>query len=186
MGLFSKIFGDNKEIASALENAARTIAEGAEKAASEVKATVDEAIREADKRTEAAPAQGAPAQESYAQGSASPSGDSWGPQMPAEENQYNYPGTYIEYFDNIFRTEFPGYTITCTRPEQYDAVIFTFLKDGQKALVVELLSRSSAAAKLRRDCQREGIPYLRYYYDYEGWWNTRSYVTRRTAQALEG
>ena len=60
------------------------------------------------------------------------------------------------------------------------------LKDGQKALVVELLSRSSAAAKLRRDCQREGIPYLRYYYDYEGWWNTRSYVTRRTAQALEG
>ena len=30
----------------------------------------------------------------------------------------------------------------------------------------------------------QGIPYLRFYYNHEGWWNTRSYVTRRIANAL--
>ena len=30
----------------------------------------------------------------------------------------------------------------------------------------------------------QGIPYIRFYYDHEGWWNTKSYVIRRTSEAL--
>ena len=33
-----------------------------------------------------------------------PSGFSWGPKMPAEENQYNYGGSYIDYFREIFKS----------------------------------------------------------------------------------
>ena len=49
---------------------------------------------------------------------------------------------------------------------------------------IAMLGQSSAAYKIRRDCLRQGIPYLRYYYDHEGWWNTRAYVTQRTRAAL--
>lgn len=113
-----------------------------------------------------------------------PSGDSWGPNMPAEPNQFNYSGTWFEYFNEVFREEFPTYRIVSDRPREKYAM-FTFYRGEQVALVVELLAQSSAAEKVRRDCRRAGTPYLRYYYDHEGWWNTRSYVTRRTSAALE-
>ena len=51
-------------------------------------------------------------------------------------------------------------------------------------VVVPILPDSSETKKLRRECQAQGVPYLRFYYDHEGWWNTRSYVTRRTRDAL--
>ena len=105
--------------------------------------------------------------------------------MPAEENQFNYPGTYIEYFDHVFKTEFPEYRITCEQPK-YDGTLFIFWQGPQRALVVELLPQHSAAAKLRKDCLSSGIPYLRYYYDHDGWWNTYSYVRDRTRAALGG
>ena len=116
-----------------------------------------------------------------------PSGDSWGPVMPDEPNQFNYSGSYLDYFTEIFQTEFPGYRVarkvgTSAKP----VTVFTFWDGDRKALVVELMPQSSEAKKLRRDCAQEGIPYLRYYYDHEGWWNTRSYVIRRTKAALEG
>ena len=34
------------------------------------------------------------------------------------------------------------------------------------------------------DVVEKGLPYLRFYFDHEGWWNTRAYVTKRVAEAL--
>ena len=33
---------------------------------------------------------------------------------------------------------------------------------------------------------KEGVPYLRFYKDHEGWWNARSYVVSRIEKALKG
>lgn len=111
-------------------------------------------------------------------------GNSWGPTMPDEPNQFNYNGTWFEYFDGIFRGEFNTYRIVSDRPRNGYAV-FTFYRGDDVALIVELLAQSSCVEKIRRDCRRAGIPYLRYYHNHEGWWNTRSYVTQRTRAALE-
>ena len=63
-------------------------------------------------------------------------------------------------------------------------VFFTFTQGGRKALVVEIMSESSASQKLKNQCAAEGVPYLRFYHDHPGWWNTRSYVVRRVTDAL--
>jgi len=123
-----------------------------------------------------------------------PSGWSWGETMPDEENQYNFNGTYDQYFDTVLRQAFPEYDITMEDEDRqhgaysklYKAKLVTFRKDGKTVLMIELLSRHSSRKKLRRDCAAAGIPYLRFYYDYHGWWNTKSYVTERTRRALEG
>ena len=104
--------------------------------------------------------------------------------MPAEENQFNYHGTYLQYFEEIFRSEFAAYDVSRETVSDGKRHIFTFTSGGRKALVVELMPQSSASRKLRENCRRDGTPYLRYYYDHEGWWNTRSYVTERTRKAL--
>ena len=117
---------------------------------------------------------------------AGPSGDSWGEEMPAEENQFNFNGTYTQYFEGIFRSEFASYRIEKETAGGSKRVIFTFFDGERKALVVEIMPSSSESKKLRSDCREQGIPYLRYYYDHEGWWNTRSYVVRRTSEALKG
>ena len=115
------------------------------------------------------------------------SGDSWGPEMPDEPNQFNYDGTYLEYFTEIFKTEFSDYILEIETSEARKPVtVFTFWDTFNKALVVELMPQSSSAQKQRKVCAAEGIPYLRFYYDHDGWWNTRSYVIRRTRAALEG
>lgn len=116
-----------------------------------------------------------------------PRGDlPWGELMPKEENQYSFDGTYIEYFDMLFREEFAQYQIGHeTDTERYhEATIFTFTSGGRKALVVELMSEKSSSRKLALECQREGTPYLRFYYDHHGWWNARSYVVDRVRGAL--
>ena len=115
-----------------------------------------------------------------------PSGDSWGPVMPQEENQFNYPGSYDDYCDGIFRSEFPEYRIELEKVNNGRATVFSFYGASGKALAVEVISRKSTPYSLRKKCAEQGIPYLRYYYDYEGWWNTRSYVIRRTRTALRG
>ena len=115
-----------------------------------------------------------------------PSGDSWGPVMPEEENQYNFPGPYDAYFDSVFRSEFPEYRIERENVNNGRATVFSFYNASGKALAVEVISRKSSPYSLRKKCAEQGIPYLRYYYDYEGWWNTRSYVIRRTRNALRG
>ena len=173
MSLFSKLLGEGKkEVASTLKKAWKDTLEGAEKLVEAGK----EKESEEHKPIVNAPIPEAPEPEE--------SGFSWGPVMPDEENQFNYPGPFTLYFENIFKEEFPEYEVTCEAPADRQAWIYTFCKDGEKKLVVELLGQSSAAYKIRRDCLRQGIPYLRYYYDHEGWWNTRAYVTQRTRAAL--
>ncbi|MBR4725696.1 MAG: hypothetical protein IK071_07955 [Lachnospiraceae bacterium] len=113
----------------------------------------------------------------------SPSGDSWGDDMPAEENQFNYNGSYIQYFENIFGTEFAAYRTEKTNIGS-DRYIYTFYGGAGKALVVELMPESCSAYKIKQDCKKENIPYLRFYHDHHGWWNTRSYVVGRIGKIL--
>ena len=114
-----------------------------------------------------------------------PIGRSWGERMPNEPNQYNYPGSYREYFEDIFNRDFAAYrTVRSANPKTDKASSYTFLDADRPVLVVELLSRSCDAYQLRESCRRSGTPYLRFYYDYHGWWNARSYVVRRINEAL--
>ena len=114
-----------------------------------------------------------------------PSGESWGPRMPAEENQFNYSGTYTEYFEMIFREDFPEYRVEKEKSRYSSKIlVYTFYSGAQKVLVIELMSCSSESKRLREDCRKQNIPYLRYYYDYDGWWNTRAYVVKRTRNAI--
>lgn len=173
MGLFDKLFGDNKEAASFMEKLLKAAAEEKQK---------EKEAREAARKEEAAkPAE--PAAETAQE--LAPAGTYWGEIMPAEENLVSFKGNRIEYFNGIFTNEFPEYRIemvhTTGRAEQY-----TFYDGLRKALVVEILPASSNVKKVRRDCEAAGIPYLRYYYDHDGWWNVRSYVVSRTRAALNG
>ena len=168
MGLFSKLFGETAKIIDDI--------------ASAKKQEADDRRTYSDSSSENIPADvSAPA--SADEG---PSGFSWGPVMPDEENQFNYNGTFKEYFTDVFRSEFPSYNIEITEKNNGKMVIFTFREGARKALVVEILPSQSSVYKLRNDCKNEGIPYLRYYYDHHGWWNTREYVKQRTRSALMG
>ena len=100
MGLFSKLFGDNKEVKEALGSAAKTVLSEAEKKfgdlgeeAKAIAADIKIAAQVSSARDAGAPAAKQPA----------PSGLSWGEEMPDEPNQFNYPGSYDRYFDNLFR-----------------------------------------------------------------------------------
>ena len=104
--------------------------------------------------------------------------------MPQEENQYNYPGTYTQYFLDIFTQNFATYRVSHETVRKGKATVFTLWSGEQKALVVELMSENSSAQGIRNNCQKEGVPYLRFYYNHEGWWNTKSYVIERTRKAL--
>lgn len=172
MSLFSKLLngaGGDKSPLDMLKNAAETVLNEAEKAA-----------ENARKAQQASPSQTAP---QYAdQGSRSGSG--WYDSIPAEENQYNFNGTYLQYFDKLFREEFPGYAIRQEPGRDARSPLFVFYRDGRKRLVVELKSERSNAQAIRRQCEAEGTPYLRFYYDHDGWWNTRSYVRDRVNNAL--
>ena len=48
-----------------------------------------------------------PAQQASIFSSKQQSGFSWGDVMPEEENQYNFNGSFMEYFEGIFRAELP-------------------------------------------------------------------------------
>lgn len=164
MGMFSKLFG------SAINNAAKEIVNSIKNQSANTSDNTQPADYSANN------------QETTLQ--AGKSGNSWGPVMPQEENQFNYKGTYKEYFNDIFRSEFSSYNIEVSDSNNGRSTVFVFMDGDTKALVVELLSQKSSVYKLRSHCEREKIPYLRYYYDHHGWWNTRSYVTERTRKAL--
>lgn len=178
MGLFSNLFGNGgKEIDDALKqmkNLAGDIID-------------DGQINDSQKQPVAQNSVPAPqhivtpAQEFVDGG---PSGDSWGPVMPSEENQFNSGLNYRDYFTKVFMENFSSYQIDKEDVRNGNAMLFTFSKDGAKKLVVEVISSRSNPYKVRNDCRSQGIAYLRYYYDYDGWWNTKSYVIRRTSKAL--
>lgn len=120
------------------------------------------------------------------QGEETPIGRSWGERMPNEPNQYNFPGSYLQYFEDIFNRDFAAYrVIRSENPRSDRTTIYSFYDFDKLVLVVEIMSRRADLQQLRRDCRRNGTPYLRFYHDYEGWWNARSYVVRRIRAALD-
>lgn len=147
-----------------------------------------------DQKPAAASAQPAPqynrpeAQQQFADASnleETPLGRSWGEKMPDEPNQFNYPGTYLEYFEDIFHREFSAYRVTKQGNDRSGrTTVYTLWQGEQTSLVVEILSQHCDVRRLRADCERGGTPYLRFYYDHEGWWNARSYVVSRIEKAL--
>ena len=163
MGLLSKLLG-GENAGKKLEKLVKTVVEAAENPAA---------------RPAAADRHGP-----SANGTPWPSGFSWGPLMPEEENQYNYGAPYREYFEHIFRDDFPQLRAEKESLRDGKATVYTLFLGDRKALVVELLSERSDAKQLRRRCAQAGIPYLRFYYDHEGWWNTREYVVKRIRGAL--
>lgn len=110
---------------------------------------------------------------------------SWGATMPNVPNQYNYPGTHLEYFESIFYHEFHAYTVNRQENPLSDrTMVYAFLEDDQIKLVVEILSSHSGVNFTRKFCLSRQIPYLRFYFDHDGWWNTRDYVVDRIRKAL--
>jgi hypothetical protein len=171
MSLFSKLLGGNnadKSPLDLLKNAAGAVLSEAEKAAENAKKSQ----------------QAAPAAQPRRDSRADAAGVSWGGAIPAEENQYNFNGTYVQYFSKVFREDFPAYDVRQESGRDAKSPLFVFYRDGAKQLVVELKSERSSAQAIRRQCEAEGTPYLRFYYDHDGWWNTRSYVTGRVRGAL--
>lgn len=177
MGFLSKLFGKDGD---QLEKAAGSLfGELKGKDGSFPASSAEDFEKPAAQQSSPAPAP-APA------AAAGPSGFSWGDQMPAEENQFNSGVSYLEYFSRIFKENFPEYNVEMemSGTSGTGREVFTFTSGGRVALKVELLSQSSGAYKVRRDCAQSGTPYLRYYYDHHGWWNTKTYVIERTRKAL--
>ena len=113
------------------------------------------------------------------------SGRSWGPTMPQEENQFSFKGTYKEYFSGIFKAEFSDFKVEQSTDPKRDAEFFTFIDaSGKTRLFVEVMSRKTNAQRRKTECVKNNIPYLRFYHDYHGWWNTRSYVIDRVRGQL--
>lgn len=175
MGLFSKLFGAKaeKEAMDVLKNITQAA----------VDAQKEQNAQGAQTAQNVSPASSASAAPSYA-AEEEPSGFSWGPTMPAQENQYNFPGTYEEYFDSIFLKEYPQLRVEKEVYGYNKNLAYTFYNGDKRVLVVEIIGRKSAPEKRRNDCRKNGVAYLRYYHNYHGWWNVKQYVIERTNKAL--
>lgn len=168
MGILDKLFGAIKTVAdqakTEIENAANTLDGAAGK--------LEDAVEDECIGLDTAMQQGEQHEGGY-----------WD-NIPSRENQYNSGLDYREYFELIFRENFPEYDISFEEAGNRPSTIVTFTNAGAKALVVELMSEKTSAKMLRWRCEKEGVPYLRFYYDHWGWWNEKSYVIERTAKAL--
>ena len=172
MGLLDKLFEGNKD----LEKAAKGLLNGILGAAGQNKD---------DGGSESGNAQAAAKPQERIVDDDAPSGFSWGENMPAEENQYNFNGTYWQYFENIFNTDFAEYRYEKNEIRGSSRIAYTFYSGASKVLVVELMPDTSTAYKLRKECEKEGVPYRRFYFDHPGWWNTRAYVLTRMRAAMK-
>ncbi|MCR5041994.1 MAG: hypothetical protein K6C36_07865 [Clostridia bacterium] len=202
MGLFSKLFDSTKEGSDALDalkKAGRDLISETEKKAPEINSAFSELKKKGFGLADlvGGATSGTPGAPAGAAGPARETGSSYGQstgyydEPPAEENQYNFDGNYIAYFEKIFSEEFPNYTVThapdpnnTRSPFNGGATVFTFSQGGNTALIVELKSEKSESQRLRRSCEASGTPYLRFYYDHDGWWNARSYVVGRVRGVL--
>ena len=165
MGLLSKLFGKS-----------------AEEAANDL---LNE-VRKAAQSTTAQPTRQSPAAQTSGAVGNTDLPVSYGDSMPSEENQFNSGKTWLEYFTGIFHEQFAAYGVSCETQSKGTRAVFTFKKDGGEALVVELMSENCENQRVRRECRTKRVPYLRFYYDHYGWWNTRSYVVARVNSALKG
>lgn len=171
MGLLSNLFG--KQAAEELESLVKNVTQG-------LNAQKPQQTASQPAAPTAAPVQqAAPYEEEEG-----PSGFSWGPKMPAEENQYNFPGTFEEYFTKIFKENFSAYALEIERPDSGQKLLYTFRSGVSTALMVEILPSGTSVYKVRKECAVKGIPYLRFYHDHDGWWNTKAYVIQRVSNAL--
>ena len=131
---------------------------------------------------------------------------SWGDEMPEEPNQYNYNGAAESYFLKVLKEAFPEYTVRMhgapyqSQPtwergfmgklhqvpgKPVPAWIFTIQDGSQIKLAVELLSAANKNRKdNRRSFEEQGIPFIRFYYNVKGWWNTQSYIRERAYAAI--
>ncbi len=167
MGFFDKLFGGGSEAGKAVDELFGSLLNGAKQ----------QNKPQSSQQPQSAPAPIAPAYEK------AESGFSWGDVMPDEPNQYNFGGTFTDYFETIFREDFPGQVYS----KQFTGynnkrIVYTFTAGGSKRLVVELINQYSKAQGVRNACRQEGVPYLRFYYDHHGWWNTRAYVKDRVGR----
>ena len=123
---------------------------------------------------------------------------SYGGDIPAEPNQYNYGGTWQSYFTDVFASEFPAYNVSPRMIYGIDSMVFRFDRGYSSArpeLIVLVLAEGISSGRLTEELKRAGfdlneykshsIPVVRFYHDHAGWWNTRSYVVRRTSEALK-
>ena len=172
MSLLSKLFGEGKnEVLGALKEAAQ-------------KAGVDSLLDDIRNPSAQTGSEVREDQSSGLWGRKPESGFSWGEKMPAEENQYSFKGSYLAYFDMVFSQEFPQFRITRETAPNGKITVYKFWQGEREALVAELMSDRCETKKLRSACAARGVPYVRFYYDHHGWWNTRSYVASRTHAAL--
>ncbi len=191
MGLFSDLFGKGKGDGSAFDKL-KQLAETAMGELTQNQQTGQNAPAPAQTQPAAPAKPAAPEPASVVPDAPVGSfGISWGAECPQVPGQYTYNGTYLQYFEEVFRLEFPQYRVEMekspyARPLQLKgyATVCTFWNGTQKALVVELMSQNSSAGRLRRETNAAGIPYLRFYYDHPGWWNTKEYVVGRIRHAL--
>ena len=182
-GFLSKLLGEDaekaaKELLGGLADAAKGIAEAAEGISGAAGNKTADVERSGSRGDDAAKIPAVNADEGQIVDAP------WGDVMPDEENQYNYKGSYTEYFEHIFSMDFAEYRTEKSFVDGSRRVVYTFYKGGSRRLVVELMPESSVAKKLRSECEREGVPYRRFYFNHHGWWNTRSYVTGRIREAL--
>ena len=74
-------------------------------------------------------------------GSAVPAGEyherSWYEEVPSEECQYNFGGSYLDYFTKIFREDFPEYDVGLETVESGRRYKYTLRKAGDVSLVVK-------------------------------------------------
>ena len=178
MGLFSKILGGSngdKSPLDMLKNAAENALNEVEKAAETVQKSFAENGTSFRETAQSEPVRRDPQPKAY--------GSPWN-LIPAEENQYNFNGTWLQYFDKVFREDFPAYSVQQEPGRDSRSPLFVFYQNGIKRLVIEMKSERSSSQAIRRRCEAEGMPYLRFYYDHDGWWNVRSYVTGRVRAAL--
>ena len=179
MGLFSKLLGEaGADLEKALGEAGKALGDMAKKAGI-TEEDIKQAANAAKEEKQAKAAVAASAAEDNG-----PSGFSWCPVMPDEPNQYNFDGTYKQYFESIFKSEFGSYKITREKGYGGNTTVYRFYEGEAQALVVELMPSKSSSKVLREKCRRQGIPYLRFYIDYEGWWNTKAYVIARMNAAV--
>ena len=169
MGFLSKLFGGDKEA----EKTAKDILNGLFGAQNN------------KEDAPAKPAEGADDSEPDATSSQTAKADgeySFYDNVPDEENQYNFNGPFTAYFENIFNNDFSEYRYEKGNADSMKRVPYTFYSGGQKVLVVELYAGESK--KLKKECAKANVPYLRFYHDHDGWWNTRKYVVERMRKAL--
>ena len=176
MSFFSKLFGGDKEAEkTAMDLFKGLFGENAKK---------DDKPEDKPEETAQEDNTAAPADTGADTVSSGPSGDSWGDDMPAEENQYNYNGHFTAYFENIFNNDFAAYRYEKAVLYEDRRIVYYFYSGDAKVLAVELMTDKSDARKFRNDCRKAGLAYVRFYFNHPGWWNTRSYVVRRIKEAL--